>query len=215
MLLIQLCPIMIALSTCQTCIAHQNPAAVRYASKFGASKQWKRLQHLKAEDALKAVTLDDHCFYWDTQAPQRTQLEYADRFFTPSRHSPLKLWSASKFRTIPFSSVPEVAFFGRSNVGKSSLLNALMGQKLCWTSSKPGRTREMNAFGVGGMKGGESRAVLMDMPGYGKGSREEWGMEIMKYLAGRKQSVCTSLLKGLCNHSISPEIIKTNRYDFS
>lgn len=100
----------------------------------------------------------------------------------------MKLWSASKFRTTPLSSIePEVAFLGRSNVGKSSLLNAIMGQEICWTSSKPGRTREMNAFGIGGTKGGEHKVVLLDMPGYGKASRAEWGMEILKYLQGRKQ----------------------------
>lgn len=127
-------------------------------------------------------------YYWDTQAPDESQLQYADKFFAPSHHSPIKLWSASKFRTTPMSSLePEVAFLGRSNVGKSSLLNAVMGKEVCWTSSRPGRTREMNAFGIGGTKGGESKVVLLDMPGYGRASRPEWGVEIMKYLQGRRQ----------------------------
>lgn len=138
--------------------------------------------------SLNDLTTFDLCYYWDTQPPTANQLAFADKLFTPSRHSPLKLWSASKFRTTPLSSTePEVAFLGRSNVGKSSLLNAVMGQEVCWTSSKPGRTREMNAFGIGGTKGGEHKVVLLDMPGYGKASRAEWGMEIMKYLQGRKQ----------------------------
>lgn len=47
----------------------------------------------------------------------------------------------------------------------------------------------MNAFGIGGTKGGESKIVLLDMPGYGAASRAEWGKEIMKYLQGRKQWV--------------------------
>jgi GTP-binding protein len=64
-----------------------------------------------------------------------------------------------------------------------------MGKEMCWTSSRPGKTREMNAFGIGGTKGGESKIVLLDMPGYGKASRPEWGVEIMKYLQGRKQWV--------------------------
>ncbi|KAJ5391224.1 GTP-binding protein EngB [Penicillium cosmopolitanum] len=137
---------------------------------------------------LEDLTPSDLCYYWDTKAPNTDQLAFADKIFIPSRHSPIKLWSASKFRTTPLSSIePEVAFLGRSNVGKSSLLNAIMGQEICWTSSKPGRTREMNAFGIGGTKGGESKVVLLDMPGYGKASRAEWGMEIMKYLQGRKQ----------------------------
>lgn len=139
---------------------------------------------------LEDLTPSDLCYYWDTKAPNADQLAFADKIFIPSRHSPIKLWSASKFRTTPLSSIePEVAFLGRSNVGKSSLLNAIMGQEICWTSSKPGRTREMNAFGIGGTKGGESKVVLLDMPGYGKASRAEWGMEIMKYLQGRKQFV--------------------------
>ncbi|KAJ5138358.1 uncharacterized protein N7515_003206 [Penicillium bovifimosum] len=137
---------------------------------------------------LKDLTPTDLCYYWDTKPPSPEQLAFADKVFVPSRHSPLKLWSAAKFRTTPMESLePEVAFLGRSNVGKSSLLNAIMGQEMCWTSSKPGRTREMNAFGIGGTKGGESKVVLLDMPGYGKASRAEWGAEIMKYLQGRKQ----------------------------
>ncbi|KAL4867757.1 hypothetical protein BDV12DRAFT_186442 [Aspergillus spectabilis] len=142
----------------------------------------------KPVPALRDLTPDHISYYWDTTTPTPSQLLYADKLFLPSRHSPLKIWSAAKFRTTPLSSTePEVAFLGRSNVGKSSLLNAIMGKEMCWTSSKPGRTREMNAFGIGGTKGGESKIVLLDMPGYGKASREEWGAEIMKYLQGRRQ----------------------------
>ncbi|KAF9892593.1 hypothetical protein FE257_000995 [Aspergillus nanangensis] len=137
---------------------------------------------------LHDLTPSELSYYWDTKPPGSHQLAYADKVFAPSRHSPIKIWSASKFRTTPMSSLePEVAFLGRSNVGKSSLLNAIMGKEICWTSSKPGRTREMNAFGIGGTKGGESKMLLLDMPGYGKASRSEWGVEIMKYLQGRKQ----------------------------
>ncbi|KAJ5259523.1 hypothetical protein N7478_012504 [Penicillium angulare] len=144
---------------------------------------------------LQDLTPSELCYHWDTKQPTPEQLAFAEKLFVPSRHSPLKLWSASKFRTAPLSSIePEVAFLGRSNVGKSSLLNAIMGQEICWTSSKPGRTREMNAFGIGGTKGGESKVVLLDMPGYGKASRAEWGMEILKYLQGRKQLRRTFIL---------------------
>ena len=78
-------------------------------------------------------------------------------------------------------------------MGKSSLLNALMGHDICHTSRQPGRTRSMNFFAVGGEDscGNPGKVVVLDMPGYGKGSRAEWGTEIMKYLVGRKQYAIT------------------------
>ena len=141
----------------------------------------------------KATAIPDGTlsYYWDTAVPNLAQLAQAERFFLA--HPPTLLFSASKFRTVNLTSVPEVAFLGRSNVGKSSLLNALLGRKICFTSSKPGRTRSMNAFAVGGEDGigNPGKLTVLDMPGYGKGSREEWGTEIMKYLTGRKQYACS------------------------
>lgn len=78
---------------------------------------------------------------------------------------------------------------GRSNVGKSSVINMLVGEDICYTSATPGRTQTMNAFGVGGMKGGETKINIIDSPGYGKASRPEWGHELMKYLSKRQQYV--------------------------
>ena len=128
-------------------------------------------------------------YYWDTIPPTPKQLTQADRFFLA--HPPSIVFSAVKFRTVQFTSAPEVAFLGRSNVGKSSLLNAVMGRNLCRTSHNPGRTRSMNFFAVGGEDGvgNPGKLMVLDMPGYGKGSREEWGKEIEKYLVGRKQYV--------------------------
>ncbi|KAI9806053.1 MAG: GTP-binding protein [Piccolia ochrophora] len=118
--------------------------------------------------------------YWDTTAPTPSQLAQADTFFTT--HAPKLVWSSPKFRVIPASEMPEVAFLGRSNVGKSSVLNAVLGRHICHTSRKPGRTKTMNAFDVG-----SNRLTVLDMPGYGAGSRPEWGEEIVKYLRERKQ----------------------------
>jgi len=86
---------------------------------------------------------------------------------------------------LPGDVLPEVAFAGRSNVGKSSLLNALVGQKaLARTSNTPGRTREVNYFVL------DDRAYLVDLPGYGyaKASKKEvagWNRLIQDYLKGR------------------------------
>ncbi len=81
--------------------------------------------------------------------------------------------------------MPEIAFAGRSNAGKSSLLNALVGRKaLARVSQKPGRTRQINLFRLG------SRMMLADLPGYGfahasKAEQARWGELITGYLAGR------------------------------
>ena len=138
---------------------------------------------------LRSLLPSEMGYYWDTRAPnQAAQLEYADKFFQPTKYFPSLLWMTGTFLTTPRSSAqPEVAFLGRSNVGKSSLLNAIMGKEdMCYTSKKPGRTRTMNAFGIA-QKGVSPQIVLLDMPGYGAGSRAEWGTEIIKYLLGRRQ----------------------------
>ena len=90
---------------------------------------------------------------------------------------------------LPKAELPEVAFAGRSNVGKSSLLNALTNRRtLARTSNTPGRTREVNFFRLGGS--GERRLMLVDLPGYGyaRAGKEEiarWNKLIEDYLRGR------------------------------
>ena len=97
------------------------------------------------------------------------------------------LKSAPALQHIPDPDVPEIAFAGRSNVGKSSLLNALTGRKgLARTSNTPGRTQELNFFDVGD----PLRMRLVDMPGCGfaeapKDLVKRWKHLVNDYLRGR------------------------------
>jgi GTP-binding protein len=95
------------------------------------------------------------------------------------------VWGTVSIANLPQPRGPEIAFAGRSNVGKSSLINALTGRKaLARVSQTPGRTREINFFDLGG------RLILADLPGYGyaKASKTlagEWQKAIFAYLRGR------------------------------
>jgi GTP-binding protein len=98
---------------------------------------------------------------------------------------------------------PEIAFIGRSNVGKSSLINSLLGVKgLARTSSTPGRTQSINFFLI------NEEFYFVDLPGYGfaKTSQEKrraWGKLIERYLAERKQLVISILIVD-ARHEPSP-----------
>ena len=95
---------------------------------------------------------------------------------------------------IPESSRPEVAFAGKSNVGKSSLINGLLNRKsLARTSSQPGKTQTINYYNVNDM------LYLVDLPGYGYAKvseevREKWGRMIERYLHGSRQLKAVFLL---------------------
>lgn len=94
----------------------------------------------------------------------------------------------------PTDTRPEFAFIGRSNVGKSSLINMLMGRKdLAHTSKKPGKTQLINYFLV------DHQWFLVDLPGYGyakvsKAMRKKWQKMIQDYLVKRETLCCTFVL---------------------
>ena len=94
--------------------------------------------------------------------------------------------SANRPEQFPADGLPEIAFLGRSNVGKSSLINAIAGQrKLAFTSNTPGRTQSINFYRI------EGRQYFVDLPGYGYArvplaAKNEWAKLINEYLEERK-----------------------------
>lgn len=96
--------------------------------------------------------------------------------------------------TLPENTVPEIAFAGKSNVGKSSLINALMNRKsLARTSATPGKTQTINFYNI------NKEMYLVDLPGYGYAKvspteKEQWGKLIERYLHGSSQLRAVFLL---------------------
>jgi GTP-binding protein len=124
------------------------------------------------------------------------------------RLNPVFLLSATDVAHFPSETktygAPEVAFLGRSNVGKSSLINALLGSKQAHTSSTPGRTRAINFFslheGAGERMKVRPTLIFADLPGYGyakisKSISAEWPKFIEPYLAERETlALCVCLV---------------------
>jgi GTP-binding protein len=110
------------------------------------------------------------------------------------------LAAATDVAHFPALELPEIAFLGRSNVGKSSVINSLVGTKLARTSSTPGRTRSINFFEIRWPGKPQPELIFTDLPGYGyaKISREisqEWPKFIEPYLRQRSTlALCVALV---------------------
>ncbi len=104
------------------------------------------------------------------------------------------LGSFERVDQCPYSDLPEFAFLGRSNVGKSSLINSLLNRKgIARTSGTPGKTQHVNLYEV------EKQWMFTDLPGYGyavisKKQRKKWEVMIEGYLTKRYNLICTFLL---------------------
>ena len=138
----------------------------------------------------------------DEEATRAALAERAGRLFSGRVEFQL---SAPALKFLPEPTVPEIAFCGRSNVGKSSLLNALTGRRaIARTSVTPGRTQELNFFEVGE----PTLFRLVDMPGYGFAKAppavvEKWRRLVRDFLRGRVVLKRTLLLVD-ARHGVKP-----------
>lgn len=119
------------------------------------------------------------------------EIDFASRLF---KNESKLITSTGDLEDLPEWSIPEIAFAGRSNVGKSSIINAIVGQPgLVRTSKTPGRTQKLHFFSVGGKVGSLPDLSLVDMPGYGfatapKAVVDEWHDLVGGYIRRRRGS---------------------------
>lgn len=130
-----------------------------------------------------------------TQAPSAPAADSAlpapdGRYALGWMHTARFLTTAAQLHQLPQVDVPEIAFVGRSNAGKSSCINTLTQQKqLAFASKKPGRTQHINLFSLG--RQGTTDAVLADLPGYGyaavsRSDKMRWQQVMVNYLVSRE-----------------------------
>jgi GTP-binding protein len=117
------------------------------------------------------------------------------------------LLAATDVKHFPPPQLPEVAFLGRSNVGKSSVINSLIGRKVAKTSSTPGRTRSINFFEIRWPGKPRPELIFTDLPGYGyarvaRAISQEWPGFIEPYL---KERTTLALCVALVDSNIPPQ----------
>src|ERR1700704_1464582 len=126
------------------------------------------------------------------------------------------LAAATDVAHFPVFELPEIAFLGRSNVGKTSVINSLVGTKLARTSSTPGRTRSINFFEVRWPGKPKPELIFADLPGYGyaKVSREiseQWPSFIEPYV---KERSSLALCMALVDVNVPPQASDRQLLDF-
>ncbi len=118
--------------------------------------------------------------------------------------------SAVSPKQYPDTSFPDIAFAGRSNVGKSSFINKMLNRKsLARTSSKPGKTATINFYNI------DDTINFVDLPGYGyakvsKDEKKKWGNMIETYLNTREELICTALLVDARHKPTSDDLTMLN-----
>ena len=124
--------------------------------------------------------------------------------------------AATSVQQFPAPALPEIAFLGRSNVGKSSVINSLLCAKIARTSSTPGRTRSINFYEVRWPGKPHPEMVFADLPGYGyaRVSREvsaQWASFVEPYL---KERPCLALCLALVDLNVPPQESDLQLLDF-
>ena len=124
--------------------------------------------------------------------------------------------AATSMAHFPAPVIPEIAFLGRSNVGKSSVINSLLGAKIAKTSSTPGRTQSINFFEVRWPGKPQPEVVFADLPGYGyarvpREIQDQWSGFVEPYL---RQRPCLALCLALVDLNVPPQASDRQLLDF-
>ncbi|KAI5290823.1 hypothetical protein KEM54_000347 [Ascosphaera aggregata] len=141
--------------------------------------QWNKVVNSDLETS-------DHCLYWDSPAPTKDQLAWADEFFRSEEHTSKRLVPSRAYHQLEKPKVPEIVFMSASNGEKRLTLNWIFEQYLSTANAVPGRKFKLVPYAIGCTDYHQYKAIIVDTPGLASKNSEERAQMFARYLINRR-----------------------------